>query len=72
MFRQLGLCSSDALVRRDFIEGRGIRLMRAFLGDGLVTAEGDLWLRQRRLTQPASPGERVAAYAETMVALEAR
>jgi hypothetical protein len=32
----------------------------------------DLWLRQRRLVQPASHRERVAAYAETMVALERR
>jgi cytochrome P450 len=72
MFRQLGLCSSYALVRnRDFIKSR-IRLMRAFLGDGLLTAEGDLWLRQRRLLQPASHRERGAVYAETMVALEGR
>ena len=48
------------------------RLMGAFLGDGLLTAEGDLWLRQPRLMQPASHRERVAAYAETMVALEGR
>jgi cytochrome P450 len=46
---------------RDFSKNRGIRLMRAFLGDGLVTAEGDLWLRQQRLVQPASHRERVAA-----------
>jgi hypothetical protein len=32
-------------------------------------AFGDRWLRRRRLMQPA---ERVAAYAETMVALEER
>jgi hypothetical protein len=51
-------------------KSRGIRLMGAFLGDGLLTAEGDLWLRQRR--QPASHRERVAAHAETLVALEGR
>jgi hypothetical protein len=44
--------------------------MRVFLGDGLVTAERDLWLRQRRLIQAASHRERIAAHAETMVALE--
>jgi hypothetical protein len=39
MFRQLGLCSSAALVRnRDLIKSRGIRLMRPFLGDELLTA----------------------------------
>lgn len=38
MFRQLGLCSSAALVRnRDFIKSRGIHLMRAFLGGELLT-----------------------------------
>jgi len=57
---------------RDFIKSRGIRLMRAFLGDGLFTAEGDLWLRQRRLMQPAFHRERVAAYGETMAAYAAR
>lgn len=73
MFRRLGLCSSYALVRnRDFVKSRGIRLLRALLGDGLVVAEGDLWLRQRRLMQPASHRERVAAYAGTTVALEGR
>lgn len=36
------------LVRtRDFIKSRGIRLLRALLGDGLFVAEGDLWLRRR-------------------------
>jgi hypothetical protein len=58
--------------RRDFIENRGIRLMGAFLGDGRLTAEGDLRLRQRRVMQPASHRERAAVYAQTMVTLEGR
>lgn len=57
---------------RDFIKSRGVRLMRGFLGDGLFTAEGDLWLRQRRLMQPAFHRQRVAAYGETMAAYAAR
>ena len=57
---------------RDFIKSRGVRLMRAFLGDGLFTAEGDLWLRQRRLMQPAFHRQRVAAYGEIMAAYAAR
>jgi cytochrome P450 len=57
---------------RDFIKSRGVRLMRAFLGDGLFTAEGDLWLRQRRLMQPAFHRQRVAAYGESMAAYAAR
>jgi cytochrome P450 len=57
---------------RDFIKSRGIRLMRAFLGGGWLTAGGDLWLRRRRLMQPPSHRERVAAHAATMVAPEGR
>jgi hypothetical protein len=46
--------------------------MCTFLGDGLVIAEGDLWLSERRPTQPAFYGEGVAASAETVAALERR
>ena len=53
-------------------KSRGIGLMGTFLGDGLVIAEGDLWLRERRPTRAASYGEEVAASAETMVVLERR
>ncbi|MGZ3473203.1 MAG: cytochrome P450 [Polyangiales bacterium] len=37
------------------------------LGHGLLTSEGDFWLRQRRLAQPAFHKERIASYAATMV-----
>jgi cytochrome P450 len=57
---------------RDFIKSRGIRLMRAFLGDGLFTAEGDLWLRERRLMQPAFHRQRVTAYGQVMAAYAER
>jgi cytochrome P450 len=57
---------------RDFIKSRGVRLMRAFLGDGLFTAEGDLWLRQRRLMQPAFHRQRIAAYGLVMAGYAAR
>jgi len=46
--------------------------MGTLLGDGLVIAEGDLRLRERRPTRPALYGEGVGAAAETMVALERR
>ena len=29
------------------------KMMKRFLGDGLATSNGDLWLKQRRLIQPA-------------------
>jgi len=57
---------------RDFIKSRGVRLLRALLGDGLVLSEGDLWLRQRRLMQPAFHRKRVAAYGEVMASYAAR
>ena len=41
---------------------------RAVLGEGLLTAEGDHHLRQRRLLQPAFHRDRIAGYARTMVA----
>jgi cytochrome P450 len=57
---------------RDFIKSRGIRLLRALLGDGLFISEGDLWLRQRRLMQPAFHRQRVEAYGEVMAAYASR
>jgi len=56
---------------KKFIKGRGLQANRELFGNGLLTSEGDFWLRQRRLMQPAFHRERIAAYAETMVA-EAR
>ena len=53
---------------RDFIKSRGIRAQKAFLGNGLFVAEDDLWLRQRRLMQPAFHRQRIAAYGEIMTA----
>lgn len=45
------------------------RLMgQDFLGTGLLTAEGDFWRRQRRLSQPAFHKERLQGYADHMVA----
>ncbi len=39
-----------------------------FLGNGLLTNEGEFWKRQRRLIQPAFHARRIEAYADTMVA----
>ena len=53
--------------QRNFVKGRFYRLLAPLLGEGLLTAEGALWRRQRRLAQPAFHRERVAAYGRTMV-----
>lgn len=48
---------------------RGVVLRRArrILGDGLLTSEDPLHLRQRRLAQPAFHRQRIAGYGETIV-----
>ena len=56
---------------RDFIKSRGVRLLRALLGDGLLLSEGDFWLRQRRLVEPTFHRQRVAAYGDVMAAYAA-
>ena len=38
---------------RNYVKGVSYESLRILLGDGLLTAEGDLWRRQRRLIQPA-------------------
>ena len=51
----------------DVIKGRGLRRMRRLLGEGLLTSDEPLHLRQRRLVQPAFHRERITGYAETMI-----
>lgn len=52
---------------KNFTKHFGIRLLRPTLGTGLLTSEGEFWLRQRRLIQPAFSRERIATYAPVMV-----
>ena len=52
---------------RKFIKGRILRKNKQLFGNGLLTSEGDFWLRQRRLAQPAFHRARIASYADTMV-----
>src|ERR1700757_353757 len=57
---------------RKFIKGRVLRKNRQLFGNGLLTSEGDFWLRQRRLAQPAFHRARIASYAGTMVKFASR
>ena len=54
--------------QRNFAKAYFYRLLAPLLGNGLLTSEGEFWLRQRRLVQPAFHRERMRAYAQTMVA----
>ncbi|MBC7544564.1 MAG: cytochrome P450 [Candidatus Sericytochromatia bacterium] len=45
---------------------RGFAALRELLGQGLLTSEGDFWLRQRRIAQPAFHHQQIARFAETM------
>ena len=64
----------DVLVtqNRRFIKHFALRRARRALGKGLLTSEGDFWRRQRRLAQPGFHRERIAAYADVMVAFAER
>src|SRR4051812_114005 len=54
---------------KNYVKHFGARLYRPLLGNGLVTSEGDFWLRQRRLAQPAFLKGRLPSYAPAMTEL---
>lgn len=45
---------------------RGYDKLRAFLGDGLLTSDGDFWRRQRRIAQPAFHRKQIDGFIGTM------
>jgi cytochrome P450 len=56
----------DVLVNnpRAFIKPYVLRRMKLLFGDGLLTSEGDRWLHNRRLVQPAFRSERMPGFIE--------
>ena len=58
----------DVLVTnsRNFVKSRGLEVAKRFLGEGLLTSEGEFHRRQRRLIQPAFHKHRIDAYAQVM------
>lgn len=68
------LVSSPDLIRdvlvthdRSFMKGRALQRAKMLMGDGLLTSEGDLHRRQRRLMAPSFHRERIGHYAKVMV-----
>src|SRR4051794_2085960 len=51
---------------RRFIKNYALIFLRPLLGNGLLLNEGESWLRQRRLIQPAFSKQRVESYAPAM------
>jgi len=47
---------------RSFTKSKGLQVAKALLGEGLVTSEGDLHIRQRRIIQPIFHPKQVSAY----------
>jgi cytochrome P450 len=52
---------------KDFIKHFGLKQTKQLLGNGLLNSEGDFWLRQRRLAQPAFHRDRVQQYGRAMI-----
>jgi cytochrome P450 len=53
---------------KSYRKDRAIRFLgNEVIGQGLLSSEGDLWRRQRRLAQPAFHKERIAQYTEIMI-----
>ncbi|HEV3203847.1 MAG TPA: cytochrome P450 [Gemmataceae bacterium] len=57
---------------RNFTKDFTLRLYKVILGNGLLTSDGDFWLRQRRMIQPVFQKQRIASFGTTMVAFTQR
>jgi cytochrome P450 len=56
----------------DFMKGPTMQVAKRLLGESLLTSEGEVHKRQRRLIQPIFHHERIAAYSAQMVELSER
>ncbi len=46
----------------NFVKSRDYRVLSRVMGEGLLTATGEAWWRQRKLVQPAFHHENIASY----------
>lgn len=51
---------------QNYRKGKNYREVKAATGNGLFVSEGDVWLRQRRLAQPAFHRQRIVSFARIM------
>ncbi|MBO0938322.1 cytochrome P450 [Fibrella sp. HMF5335] len=52
---------------RNYGRSPAFRVLKRFLGEGLLTSDGDFWRHQRRLAQPAFHRQKITLLASTMV-----
>src|SRR5262245_33749389 len=57
----------QVLASRKFMKHYALQMVRPLLGNGILTSEGDFWLKQRRLMPPVFLKDRVLSYAGTMI-----
>jgi cytochrome P450 len=50
----------------NYRKGRDYRILKLSLGEGLLTSDGALWQRQRKMTQPAFHSGQIAGFVRTM------
>lgn len=73
LFREFAVSRDPAFFKqvlvtnnKNYKKGSSSKMLNPVLGNGLVTSEGDFWLRQRRLVQPAFHRERLQDLFVTM------
>jgi cytochrome P450 len=54
-----------------FVKERTVRRMKILLGEGLITSDDPIHIRQRRIAAPAFHRQRIAAYGDRIVAIAA-
>ena len=52
---------------RNYGRSPAFEVLKIFLGNGLLTSDGDFWRRQRRLAQPAFHRQKLAALTQAMI-----
>ena len=54
---------------KNFVKAMSLRsnFFQRLVGNGLLTSEGEVWKRQRRLAQPAFHRQRISAYVDVMI-----